>query len=166
MHKKYRRQDRAPGWLGYILARRSSDTCSSTRKICQHKPTEVTSSSSLKSFMVCVEDDIREREADEPYIVTEVTSSSSLKSFMVCVEDDIREREADEFVKGLHSEVKLDLYRRCGGKREFKKYLHGRSDEVAKLLFKSRSGTHGLNEELVIEMVGLNVHCVVQSARV
>ena len=39
-------------------------------------------------------------------------------------------------------------YKRFGGKREFKKYLHGRSDEGAKLLFKFRSGTHGLNEEL------------------
>ena len=33
-------------------------------------------------------------------------------------------------------------------KREFKKYLHGHSDEGARLLFKFRSGTHGLNEEL------------------
>ena len=40
------------------------------------------------------------------------------------------------------------MYRRFGGKREFKKYLHGRSDEGARLLFKFRSGTHGLNEEL------------------
>ena len=38
------------------------------------------------------------------------------------------------------------MYRRFGGKREFKKYLHGRSDERARLLFKFRSGTHGLNE--------------------
>ena len=40
------------------------------------------------------------------------------------------------------------MYRRCGGTREFKKYLHGRSDEGARLLFKFRSGTHCLNEEL------------------
>ena len=38
--------------------------------------------------------------------------------------------------------------RRFGGKREFKKYLHCCSDEGARLLFKFRSGTHGLNEEL------------------
>ena len=37
------------------------------------------------------------------------------------------------------------MYRRFGGKREFKKYLY---DEGARLLFKFRSGTHGLNEEL------------------
>ena len=40
------------------------------------------------------------------------------------------------------------MYRRFGGKKEFKKYLHGHSDEGARLLFKFRSGTHGLNEEL------------------
>ena len=37
------------------------------------------------------------------------------------------------------------MYRRFGGKREFKKYFHGCSDEGPRLLF---SGTHGLNEEL------------------
>ena len=66
--------------------------------------------------------------------------NSSLKNLYV--EDDIR------FGKGLDSKVKLDLYRRLGGKRDFKKYLHGRSGEGARLLFKFRSGTHGLNEEL------------------
>ena len=55
--------------------------------------------------------------------------NSSLKSFTACIEDDLREREAEEFRKGLDSKVKLDLYRRFGGKREFKKYLHGHSDE-------------------------------------
>ena len=30
----------------------------------------------------------------------------------------------------------------------FKKYLHGVSDAGSRLLFKFRSGTHGLNEEL------------------
>ena len=31
---------------------------------------------------------------------------------------------------------------------EFKKYLHGASDAGSRLMFKFRSGTHGLNEEL------------------
>ena len=31
---------------------------------------------------------------------------------------------------------------------EFKRYLHGVSDAGTRLLFKFRSGTHGLNEEL------------------
>ena len=61
------------------------------------------------------------------------------------------------------------MYRRFGGKREFKKYWHGRSYKGARLLFKFRSGTHGLNEELVatvIEVVELIVRCVILSARV
>ena len=49
--------------------------------------------------------------------------NSSLKSFIACIEDNLREREAEEFRKGLDSKIKL------GGKREFKKYLHCRSDE-------------------------------------
>ena len=96
--------------------------------------------------------------------------NSSLKSFMVCIEDDLREREAEEFGKGLDSKVKLDLYRRFGGKREFKKYMHSCSDKGARLLFKFRSGTHGLNEELGrhSDRDGrvVNVCCVVLSVRV
>ena len=42
--------------------------------------------------------------------------NSSLKSFTACIEDDLREREAEEFRKGLDSKVKLDLYRRLGGR--------------------------------------------------
>ena len=49
--------------------------------------------------------------------------NSSLKSFMACVEDDLREKEAEKFEKGLDSKVKLELYRRFGGKREFKTWL-------------------------------------------
>ena len=40
------------------------------------------------------------------------------------------------------------IVRKVGGKGEFKKYLHSCSNEGARLLFKFRSGTHGLNEEL------------------
>ena len=65
-------------------------------------------------------------------------------SVMACVKDNIRERGAEEFGKGLDSKVKLDRYRRFG---EFKIELHGHCDEGARLLFKFRSGTHGLNEE-------------------
>ena len=61
---------------------------------------------------------------------------SSLKSFMACIEDDLRERKPRSLEKGL------------GGRGNLKKYLHGRSDEGARLLFMFRSGTHGLNEEL------------------
>ena len=40
------------------------------------------------------------------------------------------------------------MYKRFGKSVEFKKYLHGICDAGRRLLFKFRSGTHGLNEEL------------------
>ena len=40
------------------------------------------------------------------------------------------------------------MYKKFGKRVEFKKYLHGVSDAGTTLLFKFRSGTHGLNEEL------------------
>ena len=50
--------------------------------------------------------------------------------------------------EGLNSKVKLSLYRTFSKNVGFKKYLHGVSDAGSRLLFKFRSGTHGLNEEL------------------
>ena len=57
------------------------------------------------------------------------------------------------FVKSsLHSEMckknKLRVYRELKEDFECKKNLHGVSDMGSKLLFRFRSGTHGLNEEL------------------
>ena len=43
---------------------------------------------------------------------------------------------------------KLAMYKTFGKNVEFKKYLHRVSDAGTRLLFKFRSGTHGLNEEL------------------
>ena len=43
---------------------------------------------------------------------------------------------------------KLRVYRELKEDFECKKYLHGVSDIGSKLLFRFRSGTHGLNEEL------------------
>ena len=40
------------------------------------------------------------------------------------------------------------MYKRFGKEIEFKKYLHEVGDTGTRLLFKFRSGTHGLNEEL------------------
>ena len=40
------------------------------------------------------------------------------------------------------------MYKRFGKSVEFKKYLHGICDAGSRLLFKFRSGTQGLNEEL------------------
>ena len=79
---------------------------------------------------------------------------------MACVEECISERESRKFEEGLNTKVKLDMYKRFGKSVEFKKYLHGICDAGSRLLFKFRSGTHGLNEELgrhravVLNLVG------------
>ena len=67
---------------------------------------------------------------------------------MSCVEECISERECRKFEEGLNNKVKLAMYKTFGKNVEFKKYLHGVSDAGTRLLFKFRSGTHGLNEEL------------------
>ena len=51
-------------------------------------------------------------------------------------------------VGSLKREVELAMDKTFGKNVEFKKYLHGVSDAETRLLFKFRSGTHGLNEEL------------------
>ena len=73
---------------------------------------------------------------------------SSSASFLACVEECISERESRRFEEGLNTKVKLDIYKRFGKSVEFKQYLHGVCDAGSRLLFKFRSGTHGLNEEL------------------
>ena len=67
---------------------------------------------------------------------------------MASVEESVSERECKLYAEGLRSKVKLSLYRTFSKKVGFKKYLHGMSDAGSRLLFKFRSGTHGLNEEL------------------
>ena len=62
--------------------------------------------------------------------------------------ESISERESKRFEEGLNTKVKLTLYKTFGKAIEFKKYLHGVADAGSRLLFKFRSGTHGLNEEL------------------
>ena len=74
--------------------------------------------------------------------------TSSKKSFVACIQDSIQEREHSEFEGGLNSKVKLQVYRLFNKHVEFKKYLHGVGDMGTRLMFKFRSGTHGLNEEL------------------
>ena len=60
----------------------------------------------------------------------------------------VSNRENKEYVEGLNSKVMLGLYKAFSKEVEFKRYLHGVSDAGTRLLFKFRSGTHGLNEEL------------------
>ena len=64
---------------------------------------------------------------------------------MACIDECISERECRKFEEGLNNKVKLAMYKK---RVEFKKYLQGVSDAGTRLLFKFRSGTHGLNEEL------------------
>ena len=49
---------------------------------------------------------------------------------------------------GMCKKNKLRVYRELKEDFECKKYLHGVSDMGSKLLFRFRSGTHVLNEEL------------------
>ena len=65
---------------------------------------------------------------------------------MASVEECISERECKLYDEGLNSKFKLSLYRTFSKNVGFK--LHGVSDAGSRLLFKFRSGTHGLNEEL------------------
>ena len=71
--------------------------------------------------------------------------SSSSASFMAFVEECISVRQSRKFEEGLNTKVKLDIYKQFG---KSVKYLHGICDAGSRLLFKVRSGTHGLNEEL------------------
>ena len=92
-----------------------------------------------------------------------------LSLFLSNVNDCVSNRENKEYVEGLNSEIKLGLYKVFSKEVEFKRYLHGISDAGTRLLFKFRSGTHGLNEELGRHrggMAGLSVFCVVMSASV
>ena len=57
----------------------------------------------------------------------------------------IDERESSNFEEGINSKVKLSLYKTFGKVVEF---LCGVGDAGTRLLFKFRSGMHGLNEEL------------------
>ena len=94
---------------------------------------------------------------------------SSSASFMASVEECISERESRKFEEGLNTKVKLGMYKRFGKSIELKKYLHGICDAGSRLLFKFRSGTHGLNEELGRHRSGgkvkQNVPCVGMSMR-
>ena len=72
----------------------------------------------------------------------------SSKPFLSNVNECVSTRESKEHVEGLNCKVKLQLYKSFGKVVDFKTYLHGVSDTGTRLLFKFRSGTHGLNEEL------------------
>ena len=68
--------------------------------------------------------------------------------FLERVDEALRCREYKDFNDGLSSKVKLSLYKSFCKEIEFKNYLQGVGDPGTRLLFKFRSGTNGLNEEL------------------
>ena len=73
---------------------------------------------------------------------------SSSASFLACAEECISERESRRFEERLNTKVKLYFYKLYGKSVEFKKYITWICDARSRLLFKFRSGTHKLNEEL------------------
>ena len=70
--------------------------------------------------------------------------------FLETVDEALRNREYTDFKDGLNSKVKLSLYTCKSFCKEiqFKNYLQGVGDPGTRLMFKFRSGTNGLNEEL------------------
>ena len=73
---------------------------------------------------------------------------TSIKEFLALVDESIKESNRCQFLKGLNNKTKLTIYKTFGGEVKFKRYLNGVGDAGTRLLFKLRSGTHGLNEEL------------------
>ena len=73
---------------------------------------------------------------------------TSIKEFLALVDESIKESNSCQFLKGLNNKTKLTIYKTFGGEVKFKRYLNGVGDAGTRLLFKLRSGTHGLNEEL------------------
>ena len=68
-------------------------------------------------------------------------------------------------MEGLNSKVKLGFYEVFSMEVEFKRYLHRVSDAGTRLLFKFRSGTHGL-VGIRVGMAGLSVFYVAMGAKV
>ena len=74
---------------------------------------------------------------------------TSIKEFLASVEENIKESNRCPFLKRLDNKTKLTIYKSFFGEEvKIKHYLHGVSDARICLLFKLRSGTHGLIEEL------------------
>ena len=71
----------------------------------------------------------------------------SLNGFLSVMGESIDSRSR-KLKEGLDGKVKLLLYRTPCKVVLFKVYVHGACDAGSRLMFKFRSGTHGLNEEL------------------
>ena len=64
------------------------------------------------------------------------------------------------------NKVKLSLYKSFCKEIEFKNYLQGVGDPGTRLMFKFRSGTNGLNEDVGVKMVIGSVSYVGMNVRV
>ena len=79
---------------------------------------------------------------DKEELSEDIKKGNSLsESFLACLDECVSERESKAFWKGLD----INMYKGFVKQTEF---LHGLCDAGTRLLFKFRSGTHGLNEEL------------------
>ena len=102
-----------------------------------------------KSWSRVVDDLFSSLDLDKAEWVEDIQKGEcSLKGFLSVVGESIDERESRKFKEGLDSKVKLSLYKTFCKAVEFKAYLHGECDIGSRLMFKFRSGTYGLNEEL------------------
>ena len=75
-------------------------------------------------------------------------AADNINLFLDTVDEALRDREYKDFNDSLNTKVKLNLYKSFCKEIEFKNYLQGVGDPGTRLLFKFRSGTNGLNEEL------------------
>ena len=68
--------------------------------------------------------------------------NNAFKNFVIC-----------RLHSGMCRKSKLSVYYRELNDFQCKKYLHGVSDMGSKILFRFRSGTHGLNEEPGVNII-------------
>ena len=122
-----------------------------------------------KSWSRVVDDLFSSLDLDKAEWVDDIQKGEcSLKGFLSVVRESIDERESRKFKEGLDSKVKLSLYRTFCKAVEFKAYLHQECDTGSRLMFKFRSGTHGLRSWVDIEKGRgeRSAYCVMMNVRV
>ena len=98
----------------------------------------------MKHFWCLVQCSVIDCAAFCPLSLPKRNTLNFVFSFLVA----LRDREYKDFNDSLNTKVKLNLYKSFCKEIEFKNYLQGVGDPGTRLLFKFRSGTNGLNEEL------------------
>ena len=76
------------------------------------------------------------------------STSPGSEEAVCCINNAFKNFVTSRLHSGMCKKSKLRAYRELKEDFECKKYLHGVSDMGSKLLFRFRSGAHGLNEEL------------------